>query len=52
MVNVNGVLKVERYNAYLEKLEAVRDVYSCGNDLSYHSMDYPRYRRNNHGLLP
>lgn len=32
MVNVNGVSKVERYNAYLEKLEAVRDVYSCGND--------------------
>ena len=30
MVNVNGVSKVERYNAYLEKLEVVRNVYSSG----------------------
>ena len=30
MVNVNGVSKVERYNAYLKKLEVVRGVYSSG----------------------
>lgn len=30
MVNVNGVSKVDRYNAYLKKLEVVRNVYSSG----------------------